>query len=118
MKKSPQKLGSGLGPLEKEILELLWQKQQAKVRDIYDVLKKKRKVAHTSIAVLLDRLHERKLVKRSIETCRGGYRYVYSPASEKEDYQKAVLRNSVDNLIERFGNIATAYFDERFGKKR
>lgn len=113
-----QKSYKPLGPLEKEILELLWKRGSARVRELYDILKDKRKVAHTSVAVLLDRLYERKLVTRKIETCRGGYRYIYYPTSEKEDFQKKALHIAVDNLIERFGDTATAYFNERFNKKR
>ncbi len=112
-----QKSYHSLGPLEKEMLEILWRKGGARVRELYDILKNKRKVVHTSVAVLLDRLHERRLVTRKVETCRGGYRYIYYPASEKEQFQRKELRTAVNNLIERFGDTATTYFDERFSKK-
>ena len=108
---------ANVGPLEKAILEVLWKKKHAKVREIYDILKNNNKIAHTSVAVLLDRLHEQKLVTREVESCRGGYRYIYCPVSKKEDFQKQMLSKAVDSLIERFGNTAVSYFDERFGKK-
>jgi predicted transcriptional regulator len=107
-----------LSPLERKILELLWKKGKGHVLEIYLSLRKKNTIAHTSVAVLLDRLHEKKLVTRAVERCKGGFRYLYYPTSKKEDYHKAVVQTAVDTLIERFGNTATTYFHERFGRKR
>jgi len=108
-----------LSPLENDILELLWKQKHARVREIYDTLrKKKKKVAHTSVAVFLDRLYEKKLVKRDIETCRGGFRYMYTTATEKEDFHKAIVQRAVDSLIHRFGNTAISYFNERFSREK
>lgn len=107
-----------LSPLEKKILEVLWKKGKGHVRDIYGSLKKKNKIAHTSVAVLLDRLHGKKLVSRAVERCKGGFRYLYYPTSKKEEYHKAVVQAAVDTLIERFGNTAMTYFHDRFGKKK
>jgi len=106
-----------LSPLEKDVLNLLWKVDEAKVKDIHDKIKKKKDVAYTSVAVILDRLHDRKLVKRKMETCRGGYRYIYSPSTTKDNYRRAVVHNSVDKLIKSFGPVAVAYFNERFGKE-
>ncbi len=111
----PQK---ALSPLEKKILEVLWKKGKGHVRDIYGSLKKKNKVAHTSVAVLLDRLHEKRLVSRAVEQCKGGFRYLYYPTSKKEEYHKAVVQTAVDTLIDRFGHTAITYFHERFGRKK
>lgn len=107
-----------LGQLEQEIMNVLWQEKQARVREIYDKVKKKTKIAHTSVAVLLDRMHEKKVVSRRIETCKGGYRYIYCPVSDKEELQHAMLQGAVDRLIDKFGESATAYFNQRFGKKK
>jgi predicted transcriptional regulator len=106
-----------LGPLEKEILELLWKKKKARVKEIHEILKDKRKVAHTSIAVMLDRLHEKKIVSREVENCRGGFRYIYFPTSEKKEYNNAILSHAVDKLIDKFGKSAVSYFNERFGQE-
>lgn len=106
-----------LSPLECEILEVLWKKEDAKVRDIYKVVKKKRKVALTSIAVILDRLHKRNLVVRKIESGRGGYHYIYTPKISRNDFENSIVERTVDKLIECFGPTAVNYFNERFKKK-
>lgn len=107
-----------LSPLESASLELLWQHEQMQVRDIYTILKKRRKVALTSVAVILDRLHKKNLVGRNVETGVGGYRYTYFPLTDKKGFHHHVMDGVVNKLIDRFGDTAVSYFNERFAKKR
>jgi len=112
-----KKLGV-LSPLEMDVLTTLWKRQDGmRVRDIYSALKNKRKVALTSVAVILDRLYEKKIVKRGIETGRGGEHYIYSCRISQKDFEKSVIDKTVNKLIENFGPIAVNYFNERFSKK-
>ena len=105
-----------LSPLENDIISILWQSRKMYVRGIYDRLKGKRKVALTSIAVNLDRLHKKGLVSRKPEPSRGGFRYLYFPAKDRAEYEKSVVENAVNGLIDRFGKTAVSYFNERFSK--
>ncbi len=106
-----------LSPLEKDVLSIIWPNKKMKVREIYSVLRPKRRVALSSIAVILDRLHEKKIVDRQIETCRGGLRYVYFPQKNKQEFEKSVVESAVNDLIDRFGKTAINYFNERFPDK-
>ena len=107
-----------LSPLERDILGKLWPDKKLRVREIYDKLKTKRKLALSSVAVLLDRLYDKKIVERKIETARGGVRYIYSPRKDKEGFEASVVEKTVNKLIQSFGETATAYFEERFAKKK
>ncbi len=107
---------SVLSPLEAEILKVIWPDKSMRVREIHNILKKKNKVALSSIAVLLDRLHERKIVGRKIETGRGGVRYLYFPLQDEAEFEKSIIDKTVNSLIEKFGSTAVSYFDERFRK--
>ena len=112
-----KKLGV-LSPLEMDVISILWKKEQGmRVRDIYSMLKGRRKVALTSVAVILDRLYEKKLVKRSIETGRGGQHYIYSTKVTRAGFETSVVDRTVNKLIENFGATAVNYFNERFSKK-
>lgn len=111
-------LESLLGPLEADILKILWAKDEARVREVYNLLKNKRKVALTSVAVTLDRLYEKKLVKRDVESGKGGTHYIYSTRTSKGDFESSVIENTVNKLIDNFGNVAVNYFNERFSKKK
>lgn len=106
-----------LSPLEADVLGILWKRDCLKVRDLHDILSKRRSVALTSIAVILDRLHKKRLVKRTAESGRGGYHYIYSPISSKSDFEHSVIEGSVNKLISAFGKSAVNYFNERFSKK-
>ncbi|MEK6887622.1 MAG: BlaI/MecI/CopY family transcriptional regulator [Candidatus Aenigmatarchaeota archaeon] len=107
-----------LSPLENDVLKILWKKDSGmRVRDIYHLLKKKRKVALTSIAVILDRLHEKKIVARKIEFGLGGEHYIYCSRCSKSDFENSVIEKTVDRLIDKFGPAAVTYFNERFSKR-
>ena len=106
-----------LSPLEADILRAIWPNKTMRVREVYNKLKKKKKVALSSVAVLLDRLYEKKVVDRKIETARGGLRYLYFPIKTKMQFEKSIVESTVDKLIERFGSTAVSYFNERFKEK-
>ncbi len=105
-----------LSPLQAEILETLWKDDKKRVRQIHNKLKDKG-MALTSIAVDLDRLHKKGIVSRTVELGRGGPHYIYSVNKTKEEFERSVLDNTVDKLIDKFGSVAVDYFNERFSKK-
>ena len=109
---------SVLSPLENDVLKVLWKRDEMRVRDIYYILRKKRKVALTSVAVILDRLHEKKMVSRRIALGRGGEHYIYSTCCSKQDFDQSVIDKTVNRLIDKFGPTAVTYFNERFSKKK
>jgi len=115
--KAIEKFDEILSPLENDILKTLWPDKSLRVRQIYDKLKLKRKLALSSVAVLLDRLHEKSIVERKIETARGGVRYIYSPKKDKKNFEKSIVEKTVNKLIQNYGNTAVAYFNERFSKR-
>ena len=117
-KKTNKGILSVLSPLETDVITILWTKDNLLVRDIYQDVKKKRKVALTSVAVILDRLHKKKLVSRKIETCRGGTHYIYSAKTTEEDFKKSIMETAVNKMIDSFGSAAVSYFNERFNEEK
>lgn len=107
-----------LSPLENDVIKVLWKNKEMRVRDIYAILRKKRKVALTSVAVILDRLHEKKIVSRKIAFGRGGEHYIYSSCCSRQDFEESVIDKTVNKLIDKFGPTAVTYFNERFSKRR
>ncbi|MCK4883927.1 MAG: BlaI/MecI/CopY family transcriptional regulator, partial [Candidatus Diapherotrites archaeon] len=99
-KSKKQGVYSILSPLEADVLKMLWEKDSQTVRQIYLTLKKKRKVALTSVAVILDRLHKKKLVSREVETGLGGTHYIYSTKTTEKDFEKSVVEKAVNKLID------------------
>ncbi|MBI2133851.1 BlaI/MecI/CopY family transcriptional regulator [Candidatus Woesearchaeota archaeon] len=106
---------SVLSPLERDVLQLLWPDRRMKVRHIYEKLRPRRDVALSSVAVILDRLFEKGVVDREIETGRGGIRYVYYPLHDRKQFERSLIETTVNSLIDRFGTTAVSYFNSRFG---
>lgn len=104
-----------LSPLENDVIKTLWKsKCPMKVRDIHKLLE--RKVALTSVAVILDRLYEKKMVQRKRETGRGGEHYIYSSSCSKSDFEECVLEKTIDGLLQKYGKTAENYMKKRFSK--
>jgi len=115
-----------LSPLESDIMNVLWSHGDMRVREVHKKInlkslpasRRSADVPLTSVAVLLDRLHDKKIVTRTIETGRGGEHYIYSPMLTQQDFHKSVLDQTVDKLIETFGSTAVTYFNQRFKEKK
>jgi predicted transcriptional regulator len=105
-----------LSPLETRVLFILWEHKQMRVREIYLIVKKEQKVAITSIAVMLDRLHCKGIVERKVEKARGGVRYLYFPLKTRKELEQCVIEDTVNSIIEKFGDTAVSYFCKRFKK--
>ncbi|MEK6954389.1 MAG: BlaI/MecI/CopY family transcriptional regulator [Candidatus Micrarchaeota archaeon] len=103
-----------MAPLESDMLNKLWEGGEMTVRDLHG--KMRGKCALTSVAVSLDRLYQKKLVSRKIIKGKGGIHYIYSARLTKGEFEKSVVQQAVDRLIERFGPSAVSYFNEKYKK--
>lgn len=108
-----------LSPLETDTLLLLWKLEQARVRELHRLLKRNRKVALTSVAVILDRLYQKDIVARTVEKGRGGGHYIYYPKTSRQKFEESVIDHTVNKLMNNFGHVAANYFYKRFsGRKK
>ncbi len=115
MKANLVDFNSVLSPLESDVLHALWSSSMLRVREIHKKLRKN--VAISSVAVICDRLHEKGIVGRKLETARGGVRYVYFPLNNRRSFEKSIVETTVNRLIKAFGSNAVSYFNKRFRKR-
>ncbi len=108
---------SFLSPLETDVLTTLYKLEKARTREIHRLLKQRRHVAFTSVIVMLDRLHKKGIVARTIESGQGGGHYIYYPKASRQEFEESVVDNTVNKLISNFGDVAANYFHKRFSKK-
>jgi len=101
-----------LGDLEADVLEALWKLKIAHVRGIHREVARKRKVAVTTVATVLDRLFEKGLVERELKRTRGLY-YEYKPSITKGQFENNVVRVVLKGLFEAFGDSAVSYLINR-----
>lgn len=94
---------------ELEILQILWQKGVATVREVHEELAKTKEVGYTTTLKLMQIMHEKGIVKRD-ETMRT---HVYHPAVNKEKTQKHLLTKMIDSL---FGGSSTQLVLQALGE--
>ncbi|MFN2520784.1 MAG: BlaI/MecI/CopY family transcriptional regulator [Candidatus Limnocylindria bacterium] len=95
-----------LGPLEAEIMDRLWRRRSATVRDVVDDLGRSRALAYTTVMTIMTRLHAKGLLARELE----GKTYVYRPAFSREEHRARLSRDLVRGLVDEFGDLALAQF--------
>src|SRR5215471_19698460 len=80
---------------ELEILQVLWGRDSASVREVHEELAKTKDVGYTTTLKLMQIMHEKGLVKRddSFKT------HIYQAAVNKERTQKHLLTKMIDSLF-------------------
>src|SRR5271166_1518085 len=82
-----------LGPLERQLLEALWRRKSATVRELldYDEIK----LAYTTVMTTLDRLYKKQYLDRIAE----GRAFRYSPRQTREELEKAAAGEAIRQLL-------------------
>ncbi|MGH9843705.1 MAG: BlaI/MecI/CopY family transcriptional regulator [Blastocatellia bacterium] len=84
-----------LGPLEQQILEIVWQSGEVSVRDVFAVFQDA--LAYTTLMTTLDRLHKKGLLARRKE----GRAFLYSARVTRQELERSVARGVIDRLLGR-----------------
>jgi BlaI family transcriptional regulator, penicillinase repressor len=84
-----------LTPQELEIMKLVWERDTATVRDIYEALLKRRKVAYTTIMTMMKILE----TKGYLTKHRQDRAFVYQPAHPKSQVIGGMIREFVDRVF-------------------
>ncbi len=96
---------------ELEILQILWTKGLATVREVHEELSLTKNAGYTTTLKLMQIMHEKGLVKRddSMRT------HVYQSAVNKERTQKHLLSKMIDSL---FGGSSTQLVIQALGENK
>lgn len=96
---------------ELEILQTLWSRGLATVREVHEELARTKDVGYTTTLKLMQIMHEKGLVKRddSMRT------HVYQAAVNKEKTQRHMLSKMIDNL---FGGSPTQLVIQALGEHK
>jgi predicted transcriptional regulator len=81
--------------VELELLRVLWDKGEATVRDLYEVVSEQRPLGYTSVLKMLQIMTEKGLVERS----EAGKAHVYRAAASQEETQSQLLRDLSERLF-------------------
>src|ERR1700685_1472781 len=78
-----------------EIMKIVWVRQAATVRDVYEVLLERRKVAYTTVMTMMKILEQKKYLKRT-QVDRA---YVYRPTQPKRLVVGAMVRTCPTGVL-------------------
>ncbi len=106
-------MNSIFSELEEDILKNLWKEGSGHSKSLHEAIGKKYKVPHTTIAVTLNRLHEKGLLIRKPQKTRGGTRYIYTPKLSREDYGTHLGEKFFSFLRKNFGENCVANLKKR-----
>lgn len=88
-----------LGPLEREVMGLIWRRPdetvEVSVRDIH--LTFEGRLAYTTLMTTLDRLHKKGLLTRR----KKGRAFFYSPRFSPNEFERGVARDVINTLLGR-----------------
>lgn len=96
-----------LGDLEEEIMEVVWKKHTASVRDVLSSLEKKRKIAYTTVMTVMSRLHDKGILKRKMDKTGA---FVYLPVKDKNSFIANASEKIIKNFLKEYGDVAVAQF--------
>ncbi len=100
-----------LGPLEKEVMEIVWKRNGgSSVRDILDEINSRKSVpyAYTTILTICQNL-EKKGVLRSE---RRGKKNLYFPTVTREQFYRDRLVHFIGNFVRENPDVAASFFAE------
>lgn len=98
-----------IGPLEAEVMEIVWHEGEVTVRDVYQTLLSRREIAYTTVLTVLVNLNRKRLVARM----KDGQAYLYRPTVEKSDFVWERVARVVDVLLDEFTEPTMARLAER-----
>ena len=76
-------------------MKIVWERESSTVRDVYEALLKKRKVAYTTVMTMMKILEQKKYLKKT-QLDRA---YVYRPAQPQRQVVGAMVRDFINRVF-------------------
>jgi BlaI family transcriptional regulator, penicillinase repressor len=91
-------MSSGKSPLtgqELEIMKVIWKLGPATVRQVYETLLERRKIAYTTVMTMMNILEQKGFLKKRADE----KAYVYAPSRPEKQVIQAMVRDFVDRVF-------------------
>ncbi len=76
-------------------MQVVWDRESATVRDVYETLLKKRRIAYTTVMTMLKVLEQKGHLKKS----RSQKAHVYTPTKPRQQMIRTMVREFVDRVF-------------------
>ena len=94
-----------LGPLETDIMQVIWHDDCGTVKKVHRSLAQNRDIAYTTVMTTMSRLAEKGVLKRQ----RDGLAYTYTPTLTEDDFVTMVVQQVLDGLLTDYSETAVDY---------
>ncbi|MBC8231552.1 BlaI/MecI/CopY family transcriptional regulator [bacterium] len=81
---------------ELQIMKIIWESGQATVRDIYETLLKKERIAYTTVSTMVNSLEEKGFLRHDVD----GRTYIYKPLVAQEEVSQGMLQDLLERLFD------------------
>jgi len=102
-----------LGPLETDIMQIIWQDERSTVKKVHRKLSQQREIAYTTVMTTMSRLAEKGVLRRHRE----GLAYVYTPAISETDFVTMVVQQVLDGLLDDYSTTAVDYMIDYLARR-
>lgn len=86
---------NSLGPLEADIMQVVWLRQKVTVQDVYEAISADRPIAYNTVMTVMTRLAQKGILKRQ----KDGRAYLYFPTTSKAEVAKGMLQYIIDKIF-------------------
>ena len=76
-------------------MKIVWKLRTAAVRDVYEALRERRRIAYTTVMTMMKILTEKRHLRRSQQ----GRTYVYEPTRSKNEVLRGMVREFVNRVF-------------------
>ena len=102
-----------LGPLESEIMEVVWDQGATTVSAVHKALRGKKDIAYTTVMTTMSRMAKKRLLTQD----KSATSYVYAPALDKGNFENYVVKSVIRGLFEDYGDSVVDYFVDCVGER-
>ena len=102
-----------LGPLEAEVMRIVWQRKESTVRDVHEGLGPRgTQLAYTTVMTVMSRLATKGFLSRK----RVGRSFLYRVRVNEETFRQRTARTLARRLVQGFDHLGIASFVEEVAK--
>ncbi len=96
-------------------MKIVWVRERATVRDVYEALLERRKIAYTTVMTMMKILEDKKYLKKTQED----RAYLYRPTKPKHQVIRGMVREFVDRVFNGSAEPLLLHLieEEHLGKK-
>ena len=77
-------------------MKIVWERDQATVRDVYEALRSKRQIAYTTVMTMMRILEDKGYLKKAL----ADRAHVYKPARPRQQVLGAMVRDFLDRVFD------------------